>query len=129
MSKDKKYNFIYGERSSGKTEIMYRLIIDDYIDEDLPSAYILRHDEMIKQGNFETLFNPHISYIIEKTGGKWNFVKYQFHAFWLQKRDPNTGVLLEKDKKPFCRTYTLSTPETTKSIDLDKFKHILYGIK
>lgn len=126
LALDATYNLIYGERGNGKTYSICRLIVDAYIDEDLPSAYIRRLDEMIKQGNLETLFNPHVPYITEKTGGKWNFVKYQFHAFWLQKRDPNTGVLLEKDKKPFCRTYALSTSETTKGADRGQVKYVFF---
>lgn len=126
LALDATYNLIYGERGNGKTYSICRLIVDAYIDEDLPSAYIRRLDEMIKQGNLETLFNPHVPYITEKTGGKWNFVKYQFHGFWLQKRDPNTGVLLEKDKKPFCRTYALSTSETTKGADRGQVKYVFF---
>lgn len=126
LALDATYNLIYGERGNGKTYSICRLIIDAYLDEDLPSAYIRRLDEMIKQGNLETLFTPHIPYITEKTGGKWNFIKYQFHGFWLQKRDPNTGVLLEKDKQPFCRTYALSTSETTKGADRGQVKYVFF---
>ena len=126
LALDATYNLIYGERGNGKTFSICRLIIDAYLDEDLPSAYVRRLDEMIKQGNLETLFAPHIPHIEEKTDGKWNFVKYQFHGFWLQKRDPNTGVLLEKDKNPFCRTYALSTSETTKGADRGQVKYVFF---
>lgn len=126
LALDATYNLIYGERGNGKTYSICRLIIDAYLDVDLPSAYVRRLDEMIKQGNLETLFAPHIPHIEEKTEGKWNFVKYQFHGFWLQKRDPNTGVLLEKDKQPFCRTYALSTSETTKGADRGQVKYVFF---
>ena len=45
------YNIIFGERGNGKTFAVCRLIVDAYLDEQLPSAYIRRLDEMIKQEN------------------------------------------------------------------------------
>ena len=119
LALDATYNLIYGERGNGKTFSICHLILDAYLSEGLPSAYVRRLDEMIKQGNLETLFSDpeHIKFIEEKSEGKWNFVKYQFHGFYLQKRDPNNNVLLAKDSKPFCRTYALSTSETTKGAD------------
>ena len=65
---DAVYNLIYGKRSNGKTFAVCRKIIDAYLDEGLPSAYLRRRDEMIKPKNLEMLFSPHIPYIIEKTG-------------------------------------------------------------
>lgn len=128
LALDATYNLIYGERGNGKTFSICHLILEAYFEEDLPSAYVRRLDEMIKASNIETLFNDehHIQYIIEKSEGKYNFVKYQFHGFYLQKRDPNTGVLLEKDQKPFCRTYALSTAETIKGADRGKIKYIFF---
>ena len=128
LALDATYNLIYGERGNGKTFAICRLILQAYFDEDLPSAYIRRLDEMIKQGNLETLFSApeHIEYVKERSGGKWNFIKYQFHAFWLQKRDPISGVLLAKDTKPFCRTYALSTSETTKGADRGRVKYVFF---
>lgn len=125
---DATYNLIYGERGNGKTFSICRLILKAYLEEGLPSAYVRRLDEMIKQGNLETLFSDptHLKYIEEKSGGKWNFVKYQFHGFYLQKRDPKTNVLLSKDLQPFCRTYALSTSETTKGADRGQVKYVFF---
>lgn len=128
LALDATYNLIYGERGNGKTFAICKLILDAYIDEDLPSAYIRRLDEMIKQGNIETLFSDpsHLKYIEERTNGKYNFVKYQFHGFFLQKRDPETNALLDRDTKPFCRTYAISTTETTKGADRGKVKYVFF---
>lgn len=128
LALDATYNLIYGERGNGKTFAICHLILKAYFEEGLPSAYVRRLDEMIKQGNIETLFSDphHIAYIEEMSGGKYNFVKYQFHAFYLQKRDPNTNVMLEKDKQPFCRTYALSTSETTKGADRGRVKYVFF---
>lgn len=120
------YNVIYGERGNGKTFSICRLIVDAYLDEQLPSAYIRRLDEMIKQGNLETLFDPHCEYIEQKTNGKWNYIQYRNHSFTLQKRDPETNALIERDKQPFCRTYAISTNETTKGPDRGRVKYVFF---
>lgn len=120
------YNIIFGERGNGKTFSVCRLIIDAYLDEQLPSAYIRRLDEMIKQGNLETLFEPHREYIEQKTGGRWNYIQYRNHAFTLQKRDPESNALIERDKQPFCRTYAISTNETTKGPDRGRVKYVFF---
>ena len=128
LALDATYNLIYGERGNGKTFSICHLILDAYLSEGLPSAYVRRLDEMIKQGNLETLFSApeHLKFIEEKTEGKYNFVKYQFHGFYLQKRDPVTNALLAKDPQPFCRTYALSTSETTKGADRGRVKYVFF---
>ena len=57
LALDATYNLIYGERGNGKTFSICHLILDAYLSEGLPSAYVRRLDEMIKQGNLETLFS------------------------------------------------------------------------
>lgn len=120
------YNIVYGERGNGKTFAFCRKILEAYFDEGLPSAYIRRLDEMIKKGNLETLFNPHLEYIQERSGGKWNYVSYMDKKFTLQKRDPETNALIERDKEPFCRAYAISTNETTKGPDRGRVKYVFF---
>lgn len=122
------YNIIYGERGNGKTFAICHLILQAYLEEKLPSAYIRRLDEMIKQGNIETLFSDpeHLKYIEEKSEGAWNYVSYRNHAFTLQLRDRETSALIKRDTQPFCRTYAISTHETTKGADRGVIKYILF---
>lgn len=128
LALDATYNLIYGERGNGKTFAICRLILQAYFDENLPSAYIRRLDEMIKQGNLETLFSDpaHLKYIEDRSGGEYNYVKYQFHGFYLQKRDLNTNAILKKDPNPFCRTYAISTNENTKGADRGRVKYVFF---
>lgn len=128
LALDCTYNIIYGERGNGKTFALCHLILKAYFEEGLPSAYIRRLDEMIKQGNLETLFSDphHIEYIEKMSNGKYNSVKYFQHAFTLQKRDPENNALLERDKQPFCRTYSISTAETTKGADRGRVKYVVF---
>lgn len=121
---DAVYNLIYGQRSNGKTFAVCRKIIDAYLDEDLPSAYIRRLDEMIKPKNIQELFSPHLDYIIEKTNGKYNGILYRSNAFYLVLYAGDTKML--QDKKPFCRTYAINTAETTKGQDAGEIKYIFF---
>lgn len=121
---DAVYNLIYGKRSNGKTFSICRKIIDAYLDEDLPSAYIRRLDEMIKPKNLEVLFNPHLEYIKEKTNGKYNAILYRSNAFYLCYYEGDTK--LNQDKKPFCRTYAINTAETTKGQDAGEIKLVFF---
>ena len=121
---DATYNLIYGKRSNGKTFAICRKILDAYFDEDLPSAYIRRLDEMIKPKNLEALFNPHLDYIIEKTEGQYNAIQYRSNGFYLCCYDGDLKIA--QDKKPFCRTYAINTAETTKGQDAGQVKYVFF---
>lgn len=121
---DAVYNLIYGKRSNGKTFAVCRKIIDAYLDEDLPSAYLRRLDEMIKPKNLSELFDPHIPYIIEKTEGKYNSILYRSNGFYLCCYDGD--IKISQDKKPFCRTYAINTAETTKGQDAGEVKYVFF---
>lgn len=118
------YNIIYGQRSNGKTFAICRKIIDAYIDEGLPSAYIRRLDEMIKPSNLQELFSPHADYIRDKTEGKYNAIFYRTRGFFLCRYED--GIKVAQDVKPFCRTYSLNTSETTKGQDAGEVKYICF---
>ena len=124
---DATYNIIYGQRSNGKTYRLCRKILDAYLDPDnsLPSAYLRRLDEMIKPSNISSLFDPHIEYIKEKTNGKYNAVFYRSHAFYLCAYNED-GQKIIQDHRPFCRTYSINTAETTKGQDAGEIKYIVF---
>lgn len=121
---DAVYNLIYGPRANGKTYEICRKIIDAYLAEGLPSAYIRRLDEMIKPSNLQELFSPHEAYIAEMTNGKYNAVYYRSHAFYLCTY--KDGVKIAQDKNPFCRTYAINTAETTKGQDAGQVKIVCF---
>lgn len=112
---DATYNLIYGKRSNGKTFKICRKIIVKYLAYDLPSAYIRRLDEMIKQGNLQSLFKPHEEFITIMTGGTYNAVSYRVKCFNFCTY--KEGVKIRQDKTPFCRSYAINTAETTKGQD------------
>ena len=124
---DATYNIIYGQRSNGKTFRLCRKILDAYLDPDisLPSAYLRRLDEMIKPSNIASLFDPHIEYIKEKTNGKYNAIFYRSRAFYLCAYNED-GQKIRQDHRPFCRTYSINTAETTKGQDAGEIKYIVF---
>lgn len=123
------YNLIIGQRSNGKTFGWCRKAIDAYLEDGIPSAYIRRHDEQIRPTNISNLFHPHTNYIERKTKGKYNAIIYRLHSFYLARYE-NTVTGAEKkvaqDKNPFCRTYAISTAETTKGADAGELKYICF---
>ena len=99
---DATYNLIYGKRANGKTFKICRKIIVKYLSEELPSAYVRRLDEMIKQGNLQDLFSPHNEFIRVMTGGLYNSTSYRTRCFNLCTY--KDGEKIKQDKQPFCRT-------------------------
>ena len=122
---DATYNLIYGQRSNGKTYAICRMIVEAYLDEGIPSAYIRRLDEMIKPKNIQELFTPHMEFIIQKTEGAWNSITYRSNAFFLAQRN-SEGIKIKQDPNPFCRCYAINTAETTKGQDAGQVKFILF---
>ena len=120
---DATYNLIYGKRANGKTFKICRKIIVAYLSEDLPSAYVRRLDEMIKQGNLQDLFSPHNEFIRVMTGGLYNSTSYRTRCFNLCTY--KDGEKIKQDKQPFCRTYAINTVETTKGQDSGEIKYVL----
>lgn len=126
---DATYNLIIGQRANGKTFGWCRKAIDAYIDEGLPSAYIRRLDEQIRPTNMSHLFAPHEDYITQKTNGKYNAIIYRLHAFYFARYEKTaTGgdKKTAQDKNPFCRTYAISTAETTKGADAGELKYVCF---
>lgn len=114
------YRVIIGQRSNGKTFGWCRMALQNFFDDGLPSAYIRRLDEMIKPRIISGLFDPHIDYIKKQTDGDYNAIEYRANAWTLIRREPDkdgTLVTVARHPQPFCRSYAISTVETTKGVD------------
>lgn len=123
------YNLIIGQRSNGKTYGACHKILETYIKTGKPSAYIRRMDEMIKPSYIQGLFDPHLDYIDEATEHRYNRVVYRSHCFYLARIDEDDAGRFKKtaqDINPFCRTYAISTAETTKGTDPGEMAYILF---
>ena len=120
MAIDAIYRVIIGQRSNGKTFFWARQCLDHYFDTGLPSAYVRRMEEMIKAANIGSLFDPHIEWIKERTHGEYNSIEYRTHCWYLIRMEQNSAGIWErvnKDPQPFCRSYAISTWQTTKGAD------------
>lgn len=96
------------------------MALENFFDLGLPSAYIRRLDEMIKPRIISGLFDPHLKWIEEQTGGDYNAIEYRANAWTLIRREPDkdgTLITVAKHPTPFCRSYAISTVETTKGVD------------
>lgn len=123
------YNIIVGQRANGKTYGMLKKIVDAYIDNGLPSAYVRRLEEQIKQTKIDYMFDTLCDYINKKTKGKYNSVTYRMRAFYLIKNEilaDGSVKRLYKDSKPFCRTYALATMENNKGADAGAVRYICF---
>lgn len=122
------YNLIIGQRSNGKTFGMLKKIIDEYLETGTPSAYIRRLDEQIKPTYISFLFNPLAEYVAEKTNGRYNSFDYRLRAFYLMKTETDEvgNTKKTKDKKPFCRLYSINAHDTSKGADAGKVRYVVF---
>lgn len=126
---DAVYNLIIGQRSNGKTYGILHRVIEAYINDNLPSAYIRRQKEEIVKGNIGFIFDPHIPYIEELSKGKYNSIMYVSHAWYLCRYAETANgepKRVATDKNPFCRAYAISTADTTKGADPGPVKYVVF---
>lgn len=120
MAIDAVYRVIIGMRSNGKTYGWARMALTHYVQDGLPSAYVRRLDEMIKPKVISGLFDPHKPYIEEITKGQYNDIEYRSNGWYFIRKEQNAAGDWERvarDRAPFCRSYAISTVETTKGPD------------
>lgn len=125
---DAVYNLVIGQRSNGKTYGMLKKIIDAYINDKLPSAYIRREKEEIVKGNIGYIFDVLAGYIEELTDGTYNGVVYVSHAWYLCRYAQKDGEdkKVAQDRTPFCRAYAISTADKTKGADPGAMRYIVF---
>ena len=126
---DSIYKLIIGERSNGKTYGWCKKVLEEYLKTGTPSAYIRRLDEQIKPRYIQKLFDPQLEWVEKATKGKWNTITYWLNNFYLARKETlKTGEtkIVAKDKTEFCRTYAISTVETSKGADRGTVKYICF---
>ena len=97
LSKQARYNIIYGERSNGKTYGTVEYCLEEYTKNGSEFAYIRRWDEDIVGKKGESLFNAHINngVIRRLTKGKWNYVVYKSRSYYLARIEDNDIVEID----------------------------------
>lgn len=120
LAEDAVYNIIIGQRSNGKTYGWCKMALQHYFQDGLPSAYVRRLDEMIKPKIIQGLFDPHRKLIEELSEGKYNGITYrgnEWHLIKTAKNSAGNEEVIARDPQYFCRSYAVSTTETTKGPD------------
>ena len=123
---DTTYRLIIGERSNGKTYGFLKKVLEAFMKEGLPSAYIRRFDVEIKASKMQKLFNG-----ITETGefakivkDKYDEVYFYGGVFYLRKyNEQHTSVI---DKQPLLYTYALNVWEHNKGADNGAVKYVCY---
>lgn len=116
-----RYYAILGGRGCGKTYPVMKHCIDDYFDGKGVFAYIRRRKEALAGKNMDDLFAPHSDYIYEKSGHKWNRIKYWRGRFYLElwEFNPETQLVerTAKQAEPIGGAWSMSTWENDKGPD------------
>ena len=133
LSKNARYNIIFGERSNGKTFAVIEYCIDEYLKSHKHHAFaiIRRWDEDLRGSNGLRVFDNFIhneergNIIESKTKGKYNSVKYQSRMWWLQHVNEDGEVdLIEQE--PIAYALAISMAEHYKSSAYPRVMNILF---
>lgn len=119
------YRMIIGQRSNGKTYSACKHIIENYFERGERGAYIRRYEEDITPKNIASLFDPHISLIIEKSNGDYNGIWYRAKCFYLCYYDED-GQISRRDPIPFCICRSINTAEHTKGQDAGEVHTVIF---
>ena len=121
-----RYYAILGGRGCGKTYPVMKQCITDYFDGKGVFAYVRRRKEALSGKNMDDLFAPHTDYIYEKSGHKWNRIKYWRGRFYLElwEFNPETQLVerTAKQAEPIGGAWAMSTWENDKGGDFGSDK-------
>lgn len=121
------YNFIFGERSNGKTYACLEEAVKNYCQKGEQAAYVRRWRDDYKGKNGAVLFDGLIQNgVIKKyTNDEWESVYFYSGRWYLCKFDKKTGSRVT-DSKPFCYAFAINTMEHDKSTSYPGIKTIIF---
>lgn len=123
LEKNCRYNWIYGERSNGKTYAVKEYILDNYLKTGKQGGLIRRWDLDIRGASGAAIFSDiEINYGLENYG--WNGIIYKNRAYYLYKIDDKDKKIL--DNQPFCYAFALTQAEHYKSQSYPNIKTLLF---
>ena len=128
LSREAKYNVVFGERSNGKTYGVLQYDLEQYFIDGGRIGIIRRWEEDFRGKQASTMFDALINngVISKLSKGRWNSVLYQSHRWYLCKRDLNNPKNVVIDDEPFAYAFALSSDEHYKSSSYPKIKRILF---
>lgn len=123
------YNFIIGERSNGKTYAVKMEILKKHSEsnEREQSALIRRWDEDFKGVRGQNMFSDVVENgeLKKLFNGKYDGITYFRHAWYLTKRNDETGKDIKNDE-PFCYAFSITAMEHDKSTSYPRVTTILF---
>lgn len=126
LSRDAKYNMIYGERSNGKTYgvLLYGLI--QYFDNGGELGIIRRMEEDFRGKRATTMFKSLVenNVISMLSNGKYDGIKYYSQRWYFTKKDELGNI--ETAEEPFAYAFSLSSMEHDKSTSYPNITTLLF---
>lgn len=118
-----RYNWIYGERSNGKTYSVKEYILDQYLKTGKQGGLIRRWDLDIRGASGAAIFSDiEMNYGLQNYG--WEGIDYKSRAYWLYRIDEKDKKVY--DKQPFCYAFALTQAEHYKSQSYPNIKTLLF---
>lgn len=127
LSKEARYNIIFGERSNGKTYALLEYGLTEFVRTGKQTAIVRRYEEDFRGKRAKTLFNALVSngVITKLTKGKWTDVEYTGGKWFLCKYDEE----LEKkvlDINPIAYAFSIASMEHDKSTSYPDIRTIVF---
>lgn len=126
LAQNCKYNFVYGERSNGKTYGALFVAMLDYVTLGRPFAIVRRYHEDLVRRRAVRLFDPLIkdNWVYLLTDGEWDGIYYNGGMWYLSRQ--LDGGKEEHSKAPFAYAYELTAQEHDKSSGDLPYKNIVF---
>lgn len=128
LTRNARYNVIYGERSNGKTYGVLQYGLERYFSGHGRLGIIRRWEEDFRGKQASTMFDALIDngVVTRLSKGKWNGIVYQSHRWYLCKRDMINPKNVTVDDEPFAYAFAISSDEHYKSSSYPWITTILF---
>ena len=125
LKEEADYNFIFGERSNGKTYSVEDYALEDFALHGNQLGIVRRWDEDFRGKRGQEMFSALVNNgLVEKyTKGKWTGIYYYSARWYLCKYENDKRVI---DSEPFAYAFSINAMEHDKSTSYPKIKTILF---
>lgn len=126
LSKNCKYNVIFGERSNGKTYGALKIALTDYEATGHQTGLIRRFFEDFRGKRGQSMCDAIVAdgLVDQITKGKWTGIKYYSSRWYLTKTNIEGKLIM--DEKPFMYGFSLNDMEHDKSSSYPMIKNIIF---
>ena len=128
LSRNARYNVIFGERSNGKTYGTLQYALEEYFAGRGEIAYVRRWEEDFRGKQAQTLFDSLVmnGVISRLSKGKYNDVIYNSHRWYLCKRNIENPKDVIIHDTPFAYAFAITSAEHYKSSNYPRIRNIIF---